>query len=246
MITVKHLNFYYESRHTLKDINLRLEDKRVYTLIGPSGSGKSTLLRVFNRMDALHASHKAQGEVEVDGLNILGKKIDFQALRAKVGMVFQKPTPFALSIFDNIAFALKLHRKLSAAELKSEVERLLQSVGLWDEVKSNLKRSAFALSGGQQQRLCLARTLATNPSVVLLDEPTSSLDPASTQKIEALIHVLRRDYLIIMVTHNLAQAKRLGDYTLFMKEGKIIEMNETAPFFANPERAETREYIDFT
>jgi phosphate transport system ATP-binding protein len=228
MIDVKNLHFSYEARSILKDITLHFEDKKIYTLIGASGSGKSTFLRVFNRMDALHAHQNIHGEVRVDGEDILSKKVNMQALRAKVGMVFQKPTPFALSIFDNIAFALKLHRRLSRTELQSEVERLLREVGLFDEVRDQLKRSAFALSGGQQQRLCFARTLATQPKVLLLDEPTSSLDPASTQKIEALIDRLRQHYLIIMVTHNLAQAKRLADEILFMQEGRILPITEPA------------------
>lgn len=228
MIDVKDLHFDYEARPVLKGITLHFEDKKVYTLIGASGSGKSTFLRVFNRMDALHARQTIRGEVRVDGVDIFAKKVDLQRLRAEVGMVFQKPTPFALSIFDNIAFALKLHQKLSGAALQQEVERLLREVGLFDEVKDQLKRSAFALSGGQQQRLCFARTLATQPKVLLLDEPTSSLDPASTQKIEALIDRLRQDYLIIMVTHNLTQAKRLGDEILFMQEGKVLPIDEPA------------------
>jgi phosphate transport system ATP-binding protein len=179
-------------------------------------------------MDALHAHQHIQGEVSVNGVDILAKKVDLQKLRAEVGMVFQKPTPFALSIFDNIAFALKLHRQLSRAALHDEVARLLQEVGLFEEVKDQLKRSAFALSGGQQQRLCFARTLATQPKVLLLDEPTSSLDPASTQKIETLIDRLRQKYLIIMVTHNLAQAKRLGNEILFMQEGRVLPIHEPA------------------
>lgn len=246
MIHVKNLNFHYDNRHVLKDINTEFHGHQVYTLIGPSGSGKSTFLRVFNRMDALHARQKAEGEVLINDWNILAPKTPLQALRAKVGMVFQKPTPFALSIFDNIAFALNLHQKLSKPDLKIAVEKLLRAVGLFDEVKNNLKRSAFALSGGQQQRLCLARTLATEPQILLLDEPTSSLDPASTAKIESLISELKKDYLILLVTHNLSQAKRLGDYTLFMKEGCIIEMNRTADFFNHPQKIATREYIDFT
>lgn len=246
MISIKNLNFYYETRHVLKDINIEFEGHQVYTLIGPSGSGKSTLLRVLNRMDALHEKQSATGEVLVEGENIFKKEISLQTLRARVGMVFQKPTPFALSIFDNIAFALNLHRKLSKEELKPEVERLLNEVGLFEEVKSNLKRSAFALSGGQQQRLCLARTLATQPKILLLDEPTSSLDPASTARIETLVKKLAKDYLIIMVTHNLAQAKRLGNYTLFMRDGCIIEMNQTQQFFDHPQNQQTQDYLNFT
>lgn len=228
MIETKNLYFDYEGRSILKGITIRFEDKKVYALIGASGSGKSTFLRVFNRMDALHARQNIHGEVSVEGVDILNKKVNLQRLRAEVGMVFQKPTPFALSVFDNIAFALKLHHQFSRTELQDEVERLLREVGLFEEVKDQLKRSAFALSGGQQQRLCFARTLATQPKVLLLDEPTSSLDPASTQKIEGLIHRLRQDYLIIMVTHNLAQAKRLGDEILFMQEGKILHIHEPA------------------
>ncbi len=228
MIDVKNLYFDYEARPVLKGITLQFSDQKIYALIGASGSGKSTLLRVFNRMDALHAYQNIQGEVRVNGVDILAKTVDMQKLRAEVGMVFQKPTPFALSIFDNIAFALKLHQRLSYVELHDEVERLLQEVGLFDEVKDQLKRSAFALSGGQQQRLCFARTLATSPKILLLDEPTSSLDPASTQKIEALIERLRQDYLIIMVTHNLAQAKRLGDEILFMQDGRVLKISEPA------------------
>jgi len=244
-IEVNNLNFYYHKRHVLKSMNLKIKNKQTTTLIGPSGSGKSTLLRTFNRIYELHAGQKATGEILVHGKDILDNKVNLLKLRARVGMVFQKPTPFAMSIYDNIGFALQLHRKLNKRETDQKVAELLTSVGLYDEVKSGLHRSAFALSGGQQQRLCVARTLATDPDILLLDEPTSSLDPASTQKIEGLINELKKSHTIIMVTHNLQQAKRLGDDTLFMKGGELIEFTNTQDFFNKPQHAQTKEYLDF-
>lgn len=243
-IETKKLFFFYQKLSVLKDINIQISPKNITALIGPSGSGKSTLLRVFNLMFALHKKQEAQGEVWVEGQDILHEEVDVNLLRKKVGMVFQKPTPFPMSIYENIAFPLRLHQTLDKNTERERVEDLLRQVFLWDEVKDKLDRSAYALSGGQQQRLCFARTLATEPSILLLDEPTSSLDPASTHKIEELISLFKeKQYTIIMVTHHLKQAKRLASETIFLKQGHIIEQGKTDQLFSQPQQPETREYI---
>jgi phosphate transport system ATP-binding protein len=244
-IAIKGLNFSYNpgAAPSLQGVNLAIPAKQVTALIGPSGSGKSTLLRTFNRIFDLHPGQQANGEIIIDRQNILASHIDLNSLRAKVGMVFQKPTPFPMSIFQNVAFAMKLHEKLSRKATEERVEEVLKEVALWDEVKDKLHYPATALSGGQQQRLCIARTIATRPAILLLDEPTSSLDPASTQKIESLILRLRSHYTIIIVTHNLNQARRVSDRTIFMKEGEIIEYAPTSRLFTNPGRPETLDYI---
>lgn len=244
-ISVKHLNFFYANNQVLTDINVDIAKNQVTGLIGPSGSGKSTLLRSFNRIYDLHPHQRAEGEIIVEGTSILAKKINLMWLRSKVGMVFQKPTPFAMSVYDNIAFALRTHKELPKEEEMALIEKVLQEVSLWDEVKNKLKSSAFNLSGGQQQRLCIARTLIIEPSIILLDEPTSSLDPASTEKIEELIKRLREKYTIVLVTHNLNQARRLADKTMFLKAGRLIEYAPTETLFTNPKDPLTKEYIEY-
>lgn len=240
---VKNLNFYYGKFHALKNINLDIADKKVTAFIGPSGCGKSTLLRTFNRMYDLYPNMKATGEILLDGNNILDKSVDVNLLRARVGMVFQKPTPFPMSIYDNVAFGVRLYETLNKAELDERVEWALKKSALWNEVKDKLKNSGLSLSGGQQQRLCIARGVATRPEVLLLDEPTSALDPISTSSIEDLIEDLKSDYTIAIVTHNMQQAARVSDYTVYMYLGEMMEMNETDKIFTNPSRKETEEYI---
>lgn len=240
---VKNLNFYYGKFHALKNINLDIADKKVTAFIGPSGCGKSTLLRTFNRMYDLYPNIKATGEILLDGNNILDKSVDVNLLRARVGMVFQKPTPFPMSIYDNVAFGVRLYETLNKAELDERVEWALKKSALWNEVKDKLKNSGLSLSGGQQQRLCIARGVATRPEVLLLDEPTSALDPISTSSIEDLIEDLKSDYTIAIVTHNMQQAARVSDYTVYMYLGEMMEMNETDKIFTNPSRKETEEYI---
>ena len=244
-LTAKNLNFCYPGGfQALYDINLSFEKNTTTTIIGPSGSGKSTLLRTFNRIYELGAKFDVSGEIIFEEQNILDDNIDLNILRQKIGMVFQKPTPFPMTIFENIAFALRLHKKLSKSELKENVEKALKQAALWDEVKDKLHNAGSHLSGGQQQRLCIARTIAIEPDVLLLDEPTSSLDPISTAKIEELIQELEQQYSIIMVTHNLKQAKRLGKQTVFMADGKIIEKRPTEELFANPHDELTKRYIE--
>ena len=242
-IQIKDLRFYYKKFEALKTINLSLADKRVTAFIGPSGCGKSTLLRVLNRMYALYPEQRAEGEVLVDGSNILDPKIDLHLLRAKIGMVFQKPTPFPMSIFDNIAFGINLYEDLPRAELEDRVEQALRKAALWTEVKDKLKQSGLGLSGGQQQRLCIARAIAVKPEILLLDEPCSALDPISTQKIEELISELKTDYCIVIVTHSMQQAARSSDYTAFMYLGELIEFNDTETVFTNPHNKRTEDYI---
>jgi phosphate transport system ATP-binding protein len=242
-IQIKDLRFYYKKYEALKTINLSLADKRVTAFIGPSGCGKSTLLRVLNRMYALYPEQRAEGEVLVDGANILDPKIDLNLLRAKIGMVFQKPTPFPMSIFDNIAFGINLYEDLPRAELEDRVEQALRKAALWTEVKDKLKQSGLGLSGGQQQRLCIARAIAVKPEILLLDEPCSALDPISTQKIEELISELKTDYCIVIVTHSMQQAARSSDYTAFMYLGELIEFNDTETVFTNPHNKRTEDYI---
>jgi phosphate transport system ATP-binding protein len=242
-IVVRDLRFYYKQYEALKGINLGLRDKRVTAFIGPSGCGKSTLLRVLNRIYQLYPEQRATGEVLVDGRNILDPKVDLNLLRAKIGMVFQKPTPFPMSIHDNIAFGIRLYEKLPPAQLDERVESALRRAALWDEVKDKLKQSGLSLSGGQQQRLCIARAIAVEPEILLLDEPASALDPISTQRIEELINELKTDYCIAIVTHNMQQAARSSDYTAFMYLGELVEFDETEVIFTHPKNKRTEDYI---
>ena len=242
-LQVKNLNFYYGKFHALKNINLDIPAGQVTAFIGPSGCGKSTLLRTFNRMFELYPGMSAEGEIILDSQNLLAKSVDVNMLRAKVGMVFQKPTPFPMSIYDNITFGVKLYENLSKAEMDDRVEWALRKAALWNEVKDKLKQSGNSLSGGQQQRLCIARAVATRPEVLLLDEPTSALDPISTGHIEELIHELKQDYTIAIVTHNMQQAARVSDYTAYMYLGELVEFGETDSIFTAPKRKETEDYI---
>ena len=242
-ISIKDLNFYYGASQALKDISLPLYANRVTAFIGPSGCGKSTLLRVLNRMYDLYPGQRAEGQVLLDGENILSPKTDINLLRARVGMVFQKPTPFPMSIHDNIAFGIGLYETLSRTEMDDRVEQALRRAALWDEVKDKLRASGQSLSGGQQQRLCIARTVAIKPEVILLDEPCSALDPISTARIEELIEELKADYTIAIVTHNMQQASRVSDYTAFMYLGELVEFGPTSRIFENPREPLTQEYI---
>jgi phosphate transport system ATP-binding protein len=242
-IAVKNLDFYYGSFHGLKGINLDFRDRQVTALIGPSGCGKSTLLRTFNRIYSLYPEQRAEGEILLDGRNVLDPKVDLNELRARVGMVFQKPTPFPMSIYDNVAFGLRLYEKLPKAELDARVEESLRKAALWDEVKDKLKQSGMGLSGGQQQRLCIARTVAQRPEVILFDEPTSALDPISTGRIEELIEQLRNEFTIAIVTHNMQQAARISQFTAFMYLGELVEFGPTNRIFMNPEKRQTQDYI---
>jgi phosphate transport system ATP-binding protein len=242
-VVVKDLSFYYGKDRALKDINLNIAEKMVTAFIGPSGCGKSTLLRTFNRMYQLYPKQKATGEIILDGANILDPRQDLNMLRAKIGMVFQKPTPFPMSIYDNIAFGVKLYQNLGKNEMDERVEWALKKAALWTEVKDKLKQSGTGLSGGQQQRLCIARAIAVKPQVLLLDEPTSALDPISTAHIETLIDELKEDFTIVIVTHNMQQAARVSDYTAYMYLGDLIEFGDTSTVFTNPKRKETEDYI---
>ena len=242
-ISVNNLNFYYGKFHALKNINLEIPENKVTAFIGPSGCGKSTLLRVFNRMYELYPEQRAQGEVLLDGTNLLTSKEDVALLRAKVGMVFQKPTPFPMSIYDNIAFGVKLFEKLNASDMDERVEWALRKAALWTEVKDKLNQSGSSLSGGQQQRLCIARGIAIKPEVLLLDEPCSALDPISTAKVEELIAELKNDYTVVIVTHNMQQAARCSDYTAYMYLGDLVEFGATEEIFFKPKRQETEDYI---
>lgn len=242
-IEVRGLDFYYGKFHALQDINLRIPEKKVTAFIGPSGCGKSTLLRTFNRIYSLYPGQRAEGEILFDGHDILGRRMDINILRAKVGMVFQKPTPFPMSIYDNVAYGVRLYERLSRAEMDERVEWALTKAALWDEVKDILRQSGQALSGGQQQRLCIARAVAVKPDVVLLDEPASALDPISTLKIEQLVSELKDSYTIAIVTHNMQQAARISDYTAFMYLGKLIEFNDTNSLFTAPRSRQTEDYI---
>ncbi|MGB9667802.1 MAG: phosphate ABC transporter ATP-binding protein PstB [Thermosulfidibacteraceae bacterium] len=241
-IEVINLNFYYNNNHVLKNINLKIYEKRITALIGPSGCGKTTLLRCFNRMHDLYPDNRYEGKILLDGKNILDKDADLMKLRSKVGMVFQKPTPFPMSIFDNVAFGLKL-KGIKGNELRDRVEKALKDAALWDEVKDRLDESALSLSGGQQQRLCIARTIAVEPDVILFDEPTSALDPISTAKVEELIVKLKENWTIIIVTHNLQQAARISDFTGFMYLGELIEFGSTKDMFIKPRNKLTEDYI---
>jgi phosphate transport system ATP-binding protein len=242
-IIINDLNFYYGNFRALKDINLSIAERMVTAFIGPSGCGKSTLLRTFNRMYQLYPKQKATGEILLDGTNILDSKQDLNMLRAKIGMVFQKPTPFPMTIYDNIAFGVKLYENLSKHDMEARVEWALRKAALWGEVKDKLRQSGTGLSGGQQQRLCIARAIAVKPQVLLLDEPTSALDPISTAHIEKLIDELKEDFTIVIVTHNMQQAARISDYTAYMYLGDLIELGETSSVFTNPKRKETEDYI---
>lgn len=242
-LQVKNLNFYYGAFHALKNINMNIPAGKVTAFIGPSGCGKSTLLRIFNRMFELYPNLRAEGELLLDGKNILGRDVDINLLRAKVGMVFQKPTPFPMSIYDNIAFGIKLYERLPKSEMDDRIEWALKKAALWEEVKNKLKQSGHSLSGGQQQRLCIARAVANRPEVLLLDEPTSALDPISTAQIEELVHELKENYTIAIVTHNMQQAARVSDYTAYMYLGDLIEFGETDAIFTAPKQKATEDYI---
>jgi len=242
-LVVRDLNFYYGKDRALKDINLSIQEKMVTAFIGPSGCGKSTLLRTFNRMYQLYPRQRATGEILLDGENLLDKKQDLNTLRAKIGMVFQKPTPFPMSIYDNIAFGVKLYDKLNKHDMDERVEWALKKAALWGEVKDKLKQSGTGLSGGQQQRLCIARAIAVKPQILLLDEPTSALDPISTAHIEKLIDELKEEFTIVIVTHNMQQAARVSDFTAYMYLGDLIEFGDTSTVFTNPKRKETEDYI---
>lgn len=242
-IAVKDLNFYYGSFHGLKDVNLDFHDRQVTALIGPSGCGKSTLLRCFNRIYSLYPEQRAEGEILLDGENILSPSIDLNELRSRIGMVFQKPTPFPMSIYDNVAFGLRLYEKLPKSELDGRIEESLRKAALWDEVKDKLRQSGTGLSGGQQQRLCIARTVAQKPEVILFDEPTSALDPISTGRIEELIEQLRDEFTIVIVTHNMQQAARISQFTAFMYLGQLVEFGPTNRMFMNPTERRTQDYI---
>ena len=242
-ISVKDLNFYYGKFHALKGINLEIPENKVTAFIGPSGCGKSTLLRVFNRMFELYPEQRAEGRIVLDGEDLLTSKKDVPILRAKVGMVFQKPTPFPMSIYDNIAFGVKLFENLNATDMDERVEWALRKAALWVEVKDKLRQGGSSLSGGQQQRLCIARGIAIKPEVLLLDEPCSALDPISTAKVEELIVELKQDYTVVIVTHNMQQAARCSDYTAYMYLGDLIEFGATEQMFFKPTRKETEDYI---
>ena len=242
-LEVKDLNFYYGNYHAIKNVNMSIKQNKVTAFIGPSGCGKSTLLRTFNRMFELYPGQRAEGEILLDGENLLTSNVDISLLRAKVGMVFQKPTPFTMSSYDNIAFGVRLFEKLSKGEMDERVEWALTKAALWDEVKDKLRQSGNGLSGGQQQRLCIARGVAIKPEVLLLDEPTSALDPISTAKIEELISELKNDYTVLIVTHNMQQAARCSDYTAYMYLGELMEFGETDQIFVKPARKETEDYI---
>jgi phosphate transport system ATP-binding protein len=242
-LEIRDLNFYYGSFHALKNINFEIKEKEVTAFIGPSGCGKSTLLRTLNRMYDLYPGQKAKGEINFYGENILNPKQDLNLLRSRIGMVFQKPTPFPMSIYENIAFGVRLYEKLSKAEMDERVEWALKKAAIWDETKNKLNQSGLSLSGGQQQRLCIARVIANQPSILLLDEPTSALDPISTGKIEELIYDLKKEYTIAIVTHNMQQAARTSEYTAYMYLGELVEFGQTNEIFIKPKRQETEDYI---
>jgi phosphate transport system ATP-binding protein len=242
-ISIRNLNFYYGNNKALRDVNVSLYHGKVTAFIGPSGCGKSTLLRVLNRMYDLYPNQRAEGEVLFDGEDILSPKQDLNLLRASIGMVFQKPTPFPMTIYENIAFGIRLYEKLPKSELDGRVESALRRAALWDEVKDKLAVNGLSLSGGQQQRLCIARTVAVRPEVILFDEPCSALDPISTAKIEELIDELKEDYTIVIVTHNMQQAARVSDFTAFMYLGELIEFDTTSKMFTSPSDRRTQDYI---
>ena len=242
-IETRNFNFFYGQYKALRDINIDIYKHRVTAFIGPSGCGKSTFLRAFNRMYELYPEQRAEGEIMMDGMNILDKKIDTIDLRSRIGMVFQKPTPFPMSIYDNIAFGVSMHERVSRALMQERVEWALRKGALWDEVKDKLDQSGVSLSGGQQQRLCIARCIAVKPEVILLDEPTSALDPISTARIEELITELKQDFTIVIVTHNMQQAARISDFTAYMYLGELIEFGQTDSIFIKPQNKQTEDYI---
>jgi phosphate transport system ATP-binding protein len=242
-IACRNLDFFYGAAQALKNINLDFFDRQVTALIGPSGCGKSTLLRTFNRIYSLYPEQRAVGEIYLDGHDILSPSIDVNELRSRIGMVFQKPTPFPMSIYENVAFGLRLYERMPKAELDARVEGALRKAALWDEVKDKLRQSGMGLSGGQQQRLCIARAIAQRPEVILFDEPTSALDPISTGRIEELIEQLRTEFTIVIVTHNMQQAARISQFTAFMYLGELVEFGETAKIFMNPSKKQTQDYI---
>lgn len=243
MIEAKNIDFYYGDFHALKDISMTMESNTVTAFIGPSGCGKSTFLRLFNRMNDLIPGTRLQGECLIEGENIYGRQVNVDELRKNVGMVFQKPNPFPKSIFENVAYGLRVNGVTDKAFIRERVEESLVKAALWYEVKDKLKKSAFELSGGQQQRLCIARALAVSPSVLLMDEPASALDPISTSKVEELIHILKKSYTIVIVTHNMQQAARVSDRTGFFMLGELIEFGDTKKIFLNPDKTETQNYI---
>lgn len=242
-IDIRHLNVWYGAFHALKDISLTIPNGRVTAFIGPSGCGKSTLLRTLNRMYALYPGQRAEGEVMLDGENILSTTVDDCTLRSRVGMVFQRPTPFPMSIFDNVAYGIRLREKLSSSELEERVVWAIKKAALWDDVKDKLHQPGTSLSGGQQQRLCIARGIAVRPEVLLLDEPCSALDPISTARIESLIEELKEDYTVVIVTHSMQQAARVSDYTAFLYLGELIEAGLTKDIFTRPKEKATEDYI---
>lgn len=243
VLEIRNLNFYYGSFHSLKNINLDIKENSVTAFIGPSGCGKSTLLRTLNRMYDLYPGQRAEGQIMFNGKNILDPKQDLNLLRARIGMVFQKPTPFPMSIYDNIAFGVRLYEDLSRSEMDDRVEWALQKAAIWTEVKDKLGQSGLSLSGGQQQRLCIARGIAVKPAILLLDEPTSALDPISTGKVEELVTTLKSEYTVVIVTHNMQQAARVSDYTAYMYLGDLVEFGDTEQVFFKPKRKETEDYI---
>ena len=242
-MAVRDLNFYYGKFHAIKNVNLDIPEKKVTAFIGPSGCGKSTLLRIFNRMYELYPDQRAEGQVMMGGEDLITSKEDVSLIRARIGMVFQKPTPFPMSIYDNIAYGVKLFESLSASDMDERVEWALGKAALWNEVKDKLNQNGASLSGGQQQRLCIARGIAIKPEVMLLDEPCSALDPLSTAKIEELIAELKKDYTVVIVTHNMQQAARCSDYTAYMYLGDLVEFGATEDLFFKPKRKETEDYI---
>jgi phosphate transport system ATP-binding protein len=242
-LQIKGLNFYYGGFHALKNVTMDIPERKVTAYIGPSGCGKSTLLRTFNRMYSLYPDQRAEGEILMDGENLITTKQDVSLIRAKIGMVFQKPTPFPMSIYDNVAFGVRLFESLSKREMDERVEWALSRAAIWGEVKDKLAQSGQSLSGGQQQRLCIARGIAIKPEVLLLDEPCSALDPISTAKVEELIHELKTDYTVVIVTHNMQQAARVSDYTAYMYLGELIEYDVTDTIFIKPKKAATEDYI---
>jgi phosphate transport system ATP-binding protein len=243
VLEARNLNFYYGSFHSLKNINLDIQENSITAFIGPSGCGKSTLLRTLNRMYDLYPGQRAEGQIMFDGKNILDAKQDLNLLRARIGMVFQKPTPFPMSIYDNIAFGVRLYEVLSRSEMDDRVEWALQKAAIWNEVKDKLGQSGLSLSGGQQQRLCIARGIAVKPAILLLDEPTSALDPISTGKVEELVTTLKSEYTVVIVTHNMQQAARVSDYTAYMYLGDLVEFGKTEQVFFKPKHKETEDYI---
>jgi len=242
-LELRNLNFYYGKFQGLKNVNMNIEERKVTALIGPSGCGKSTLLRTLNRMYSLYPGQRAEGQIIFNQQNILDAKQDINLLRARIGMVFQKPTPFPMSIYDNIAFGVNLYENLNKSDMDDRVESALTKAALWNEVRDKLSQSGLSLSGGQQQRLCIARSVAVKPSVLLLDEPCSALDPISTAKIEELIAELKSDHTVVIVTHNMQQAARCSDYTAYIYLGELIEFGSTDQIFMKPKRQETEDYI---